>query len=227
MWKCFSAVLAILICLNTPSLAKTGRKVLPRSDKKALSGTEEKTSGERKADISFKKIGEKKDTQYKICAGDKVGVRVYGESGLDGSFTIRKDGTIKYPLLGSVKLEGLTRKEAEDKVYGLLEKDYLVDPLIYLTLEDYSQQQIYVLGCVARPGPFGFPEGREITLLQLITQVGGLTRLASVGGVRIIRTNEEGKKVAINPRLNDIMNGRRDDIKLQPNDTIVVPERLF
>ncbi|MGB2705780.1 MAG: polysaccharide biosynthesis/export family protein [Candidatus Omnitrophota bacterium] len=217
MRKCFILVLAILLCLNTPSPAKTKRKVLPKKE----------TSSKKKVEISFKKIGQEKDKQYRICIGDSVNIRVYGEHGLDGPFTIRKDGTIKYPLLGAVKLEGLTRKEAEDQIYALLEKDYLVDPLVYLTLKDYSKQQIYLLGCVARPGAFAFPEGREITLLQVITEVGGLTRLASVGGVRIIRTNEEGKKVAINPRLNDIMNGRRDDIKLEPNDTIVVPERLF
>ena len=217
MWKCFSAVLAILICLNTPSLAKTKRKVLPKKE----------TSSKKTGEISFKKIGEEDDRQYKICVGDRIGIRVYGEDELNGSFAIRKDGTIKYPLLGTVKLEGLTRREAEEKIYTLLEKDYLVDPLVYLKLEDYSRQKIYILGCVARPGPFDYAEGRELTLLQVITQVGGLTRLASVGGVRIIRTNEEGKKVAINPRLNDVMNGRRDDIKLKPNDTIVVPERLF
>ena len=224
MKKVTVVVALTLSLLGSFCSAEAKKKVLPRKTPKE---TKETAPPKKVFEIAPKPWAVERNKQYKICPGDSINIVVYGESDLSGDFEVRKDGTIKYPLLGSVKIDGLARREVENKLYQLLEQDYLVDPLVYVRLGTYSKRKIFILGCISNPGPYTFPEGKVITVLQAITEAGGLTRLASVGGVRVIRTGEGGKKLAINPRLNEIMKGRADDIKLEPNDMIVVPERLF
>jgi protein involved in polysaccharide export with SLBB domain len=217
----------VLLLFATAPLPAVGKDKVLSKPQKVLPKPEEKTALTQGATASSPALSGTDDDQYKICIGDTIGITVCQEADLSGDYEVRKDGTIKYPVLGAVKVEGLTKREVENKMYQLLEKDYLVDPLVYVNLRSYNERKIYILGCVEKPGPYSFPEGKKVTVLQAITQAGGLTRLASTGGVRVVRTDKNGKKVAINPRLEDVMRGKHDDLELEPNDMIIAPERLF
>jgi polysaccharide export outer membrane protein len=75
--------------------------------------------------------------------------------------------------------------------------------------------QVYISGSVARPGPIRYQEG--MTLLQALTVAGGVTERGAQGRTRVLRT-VEGKKRQVKVQLTDVV---------QPEDTIVVPERFF
>ena len=81
--------------------------------------------------------------------------------------------------------------------------------------------------CVQKPGSYTFPQDNTITLLQAISLAGGFTGYASVNGTKIVRTAPDGKKITVDPKVNDVVNGKRKDTDLQPDDLVFVPERIF
>jgi len=168
-----------------------------------------------------------KKEHYRLSPGDTIEIEVYEEDDLSGEFEIKDSGDIAYPLLGKVKAAGLTKSEIENRITELLGKDYLVHPYVRVIIKDYHARSIMVMGSVGKPGSYEFPEDKKMSLLQAISIAGGFTRYASVNGTKIVRTGKDGKKDAIDPRINEIIKGNKEDVELQPNDLIVVPERVF
>lgn len=190
-----------------------------------LEAKENADPGREKKSESLKEV---KDERYRIAVGDTINVTVYQEKDLSDAFEVKEDGTISYPLLGRVYVERLTKSEVEEKITSLLGKDYLVNPQVYVSIGSYTKRQVLLLGHVSKPGTYEFPEGKNLTLMELITEAGGFTGYASPGGTKIVRSLPDGdKKSVIDPHVNDIMNGRKKDVELQPGDLVTVPERLF
>ena len=185
--------------------------------------------GKKKENVKKEeKLLNAKEDLYRISAGDELKITVYQERDLTGSFEVKEDGTITYPLLGQVYVENLTKMEGEQRISELLRRDYLVNPFVSIAFASYNKRQVLLMGHVTKPGTYVFPEEKNYTLLELITEAGGFTGYANVNGTKIVR-NQEGKdkKLVIDPRMNDIVRGKKADIELQPGDLIVVPERLF
>lgn len=166
----------------------------------------------------------------KIMAGDMLNIKVYQEQDLCGDFEVNEDGSISYPLLGAVKVGGLTRLGVENLLTQLLGADYLVNPFIQVTvkpskkLEDMSL--IMVLGSVQRPSSYPFPQDKPLSLLQAISIAGGFTPRASIADTKIIRTSPEGEKTTIDPLMDKILLGEEQDIELQRNDLVSIPEKI-
>jgi len=169
---------------------------------------------------------DKEKPLYRLKVGDVLKIDVYQEPNLSGEFEVRRSGMIVHPLLNKVPVENLTKVEAEEKVVYLLGKDYLVNPIVRVNLVSFKNQ-VLLIGHVASPGTISLPESKTVTLLEIITQQGGFTGYASVNGTKIVRTKADGGKIIINARMNDIINGRKEDIGLRSGDVIIVPERLF
>lgn len=170
---------------------------------------------------------DKENESYKIAARDNINITVYDEGDLSGEFEVKEDGTITYPLLGRIKVAGLTKKELEDKLDELLKDGYLVNPYVRVSIPKYGTRNIMILGHVGRPGAYPLPEDGNPTILKAIVDVGGFTQMANSDGTRIIRTLPSGKKITLNPHINQVMSGRKPDLDLEPGDLIIVPERLF
>ena len=164
------------------------------------------------------------DVKYR--AGTRIDFPEFRDDRI-GDFEIKEDGAITYPLLGSVMVKGLTKQEAEAKITELLAQDYLVNPFVHISVKTYHDRSIMVLGCVQKPGSYPFPQDNTITLLQAISLAGGFTGYASINGTKIVRSAPDGKKITVDPRVNDIVSGKRKDTDLQPDDLVFVPERIF
>jgi protein involved in polysaccharide export with SLBB domain len=164
---------------------------------------------------------------YRIAAGDRIDITVYDEEDLSGQFEVKEDGSISYPLVGSVKVLSMTRSQLESRLAELLRDGYLVNPYVRVSIPKFGTRNILIIGHVAKPGAYTLPEDGNPTILKAIVDVGGFTQMANPSGTRIVRTTADGKKFTINPHVNEIMSGRRQDINLEPGDLIVVPERLF
>lgn len=83
---------------------------------------------------------------------------------------------------------------------------------------------VYVVGEVQRPGGFAMKSNEKMSVLQVIALSGGLTRTASKGGARIIRTDEQSGERAQTPiDLSKILTGKAPDPMLEPKDIVFVP----
>jgi protein involved in polysaccharide export with SLBB domain len=157
--------------------------------------------------------------------GDVVEVRVFREKDLEGRYRVSDDGTIDFPLIGSVRLVGQSPEQVSEVIRGRLADGYLVDPQVSVFVAERKSQNVHVLGQVNKPGSFGYESGMSI--VQAITNVGGFTKLASKNRVTVTRIDPTGKKVTFNVKVADIGSGRAANFQLSPGDIIFVPEALF
>jgi polysaccharide export outer membrane protein len=87
--------------------------------------------------------------------------------------------------------------------------------------------RIYVNGAVQNPGEIEFPADEDITVLQAVTSAGGVTDRANERKVRVIRRFEDGTKQIIKVNLKKIRKGKAEDLLLEPDDIVDVPESFF
>ena len=167
-------------------------------------------------------------TEYKLQATDVLKITVHEQPDLTTRTRVSSDGYITFPLLGKIKVEGLTTQELEEKLKELLEKDYLVNAQVLAFIEAYHPREVSVIGEVKSPGKFDMPDEKDITLLEAIAMAGGFTEDAKVTDVRIMRL-ENGRKVTIKINVKDITDrgAKERDIVLEPDDIVFVPESFF
>jgi polysaccharide export outer membrane protein len=88
-----------------------------------------------------------------------------------------------------------------------------------------EKEVFYIRGEVIRPGPYLLETG--MTILKAITIGGGFTQFANRKQVDVLRSSTQGVQKKIRVNMKDIEEGRKEDFPLQPNDTIIVPRRIF
>ena len=88
--------------------------------------------------------------EYTLGSGDVVKVTVFGQDDLSGEFTVDGQGMVSLPLIGNVKIGGLTVRQAEKKVVGELKPDYLKNPRVSIEVLNY--RPFYIIGEVKKPG---------------------------------------------------------------------------
>src|SRR2546421_3179654 len=115
---------------------------------------------------------------YQLSVDDQIAVEVFGEDDLRTAVRVNTEGAVSLPLLGSVKLAGLTLNQAAARLTELYGKDYLVNPKVNVMLIGYAKRRFAVLGQVNRPGSYEMPEGSPggIDVLEAIAIAGGYTR---------------------------------------------------
>ncbi len=109
---------------------------------------------------------------YALGAGDVVQVEVWREADLSGSFAIDVTGALQHVLLGAVPASGLTCLELAEELRRKLERDYVREPRVVVTLEKSARRRAWILGPVAKPG--SYPVGDGTRLLDLLFAAGGL-----------------------------------------------------
>lgn len=157
--------------------------------------------------------------------GDVFTVRVYGEDELSGSHQVAPDGTIDFPLLGSVQVDGLEPPEVAGRLQGLLkDKNLLRDPHVSVYVDEYVSKRVSVVGAVANPGAFALEPG--MTVVQAISMAGGFSSLANRDGTVVTR-RVGGETVRYRVPVEKVTKGQAQDIEVAAGDIIFVPERLF
>lgn len=155
-----------------------------------------------------------------LTAGDVFEVRVFGQEHLGGTFQVQEDGTIVVPLLGPVDVNGKTKAEVAQLLEQLLGDGYLRDPHVTVIMTERENLEVSVLGQVQRPGTFAYVE--KLTLVQAISEAGGLNELAQSRRVKLTRKGPAGVGT-YDVSVKAITEGRAADILLQPGDIIFVP----
>jgi polysaccharide biosynthesis/export protein len=166
--------------------------------------------------------------EYKLQPTDVLKINVHEHSDLATTARITSEGYITFPLIGKVKADGLTVRELEAEIKDLLELDYLVTAQVIVFIQEYHARQVSVIGEVNNPGKYDMPKEKSITLLEAIALAGGFTKDADINKTQIMRV-KDGDTQTIVIKVSDITRrGQRDqDIEIEPEDIIFVPESFF
>jgi len=165
---------------------------------------------------------------YKLRPMDLVKIQVFQEPELDRELRVSQDHTIVVPLIGVVNVRNRTVRETELLITELLQRDYLVNPQLNITVMEYSPRTVNVLGAVNSPGSVLIPPEKEISLLDVIARSGGFSRLANRNRVSLTRTQPDGQTVNSTINADQLVSGDTDNrIAVQDGDVIYVPERML
>lgn len=111
---------------------------------------------------------------YVIGPRDVLKISVWGHPDLSQNYNVSAEGTIVFPLVGEVWAAGLTEAQFGDKLAKLLEKDYLVNPQVLVSVAEYRSKKVLVLGEVDKAGVY--PLMGETTILEVISRAGGFRK---------------------------------------------------
>jgi protein involved in polysaccharide export with SLBB domain len=121
--------------------------------------------------------------QYQLGPNDVIRVQVFGEEDLTVESKVEGDGTLNYPLLGSVPIAGKTVKELQDYLAGRLAEGYVRSPKVTVLMVRY--RNFYIHGEVKTPG--GYPYEAGLTVQKAISLAGGFTEKAETRKIAVTR----------------------------------------
>lgn len=156
---------------------------------------------------------EQADAAYRLGAGDQVRITVFGEPELSLLVRVGASGRISYPFLGELVVVGQSVAELERTIADGLRGDYLVDPKVFVSVEEY--RPVYVNGAVQQPASFPYVPG--LTVRKAISMAGGLTERASENKIFLIQ-EDDPSRTAMRVGL---------DAPVRPGDIITVKESFF
>jgi polysaccharide export outer membrane protein len=164
---------------------------------------------------------------YRLSANDLIYVKVFQEDDLNSTLRVAEDGTVIFPLIGSVKIGGQTVETATRSIRDLLDARFLVNPQVTLTVLGYANRHITVLGQVQKPGDYNLREQGSVSLLEAVGMAGGFTRLANSADIIVKRNSDGGEKILHLNGKTMASDNHSDPFVIIPGDTITVTERFF
>jgi polysaccharide export outer membrane protein len=153
------------------------------------------------------------DATYRLDAGDRLRVVVYGQEGLTNTYAIDAGGSITMPLIGSVPARGRTPAGLAAEITGTLRRGYIRDPSVAVEIEAY--RPFFILGEVAAPGQY--PYVPSMTVESAVAIAGGFSPRALRDRVTLTHSDSAGPSRLVVPL----------GTALGPGDTVVVGERWF
>lgn len=163
---------------------------------------------------------------YILAPGDTLDLMVYREPDLGMRSKIARDGRVQLPLLGEVKVAGMSVRDAQEHIRKLYDADYLVDPQIYLNIASYTQRKITVIGQVSRPGSYELQGNESLGILEAIGMAGGFTRIADTKNVVVKRrTGEKIETIKVNTKRLESPEG--GSFQVLPGDILTVGESWY
>jgi polysaccharide biosynthesis/export protein len=183
----------------------------------------------RKPELSATSAGEQPVTEsYRIGPGDRLRVFVWGNPGLSDEVPVRPDGRISTPLLEDVVAANKTPAELAREIEQQLSA-FVADPLVTVIVTDFVgplTQQVRVVGEATEPQAIPFRD--DMTMLDVMIEVGGLTEFAAGNRATLVRT-ADGQEEQYRVRLDDLV--RDGDISanvaMRPGDVVIIPETFF
>jgi polysaccharide biosynthesis/export protein len=153
------------------------------------------------------------DAAYRLDAGDRLRVVVYGQEGLTNTYAIDAGGSITMPLIGSVPARGRTPAGLASEITAKLRHGYIREPSVAVEIEAY--RPFFILGEVAAPGQY--PYVPNMSVESAVAIAGGFSPRAQRDRVTLTHSNDSGSSRVVVPL----------GTALSPGDTVLVGERWF
>ena len=150
---------------------------------------------------------------YRLDAGDRVRIIVFGQDNLSRLYSVDTAGRIAFPLIGNVEARGLTTTQLGNDIESKLRKNYIKDPKVSVEVDAY--RPFFILGEVAKPGSYAYVNGMTVEGAVAIAE--GYTERAKQRMVRLTRKFGGVMSTVLVPT----------DYSVPPSDTIYVLERFF
>src|SRR5688572_24379266 len=126
-------------------------------------------------------------SSYKLGSGDMITIKVLGEEDLKRERVRLSDaGTISFPILGEIRVKGMTVGALEDHITRGLKGRYLLNPQVTVSIDEY--RNFFVNGMVEKPG--GYPFAPGMTVRKAISLAGGFKERASREKIHVIRDDD-------------------------------------
>ena len=165
--------------------------------------------------------------EYVIGARDVLKVTVWGQDDLSKDYPVDPDGYVSFPLVGRVKATGLTPTAFADDLRTRLEKDYLVNPQVLVSVKDYLSQKVHVSGEADKPGVY-YLSG-PTTVRDILSRAGGLSKSAGSQVVLVRAATLRGGSGSAEPAsvrldVSRVLAGDpAENLAVADGDTLVVP----
>jgi polysaccharide export outer membrane protein len=153
------------------------------------------------------------DSAYRLDAGDRLRIVIYGQEGLTNTYAIDAGGSITMPLIGAVRARGLTPAGLAAEISGKLRNGYIREPSVAVEIEAY--RPFFILGEVAAPGQY--PYVPNMSVESAVAIAGGFSPRARRDRVTLTHTDAGGSARVVVPLGTPI----------SPGDTVLVGERWF
>ena len=188
------------------------------------------SSGPQLAPANFVATAEGPGEEYVIGPLDQLTVHVWRNDELGASVQVRPDGRITTPLVADMPAVGKTPTMLAEDIRLQLSQ-YISEPLVTVIVNQFAgtfSQQIRVVGATEKPA--SLPYRANMTLLDAMIAVGGLSEFASGNRAKLIRFDRStGRQREYALRLGDLLKKgeSRANVMLAPGDVIIIPESMF
>ena len=168
--------------------------------------------------------------KYVIGALDQLNIFVWRNQELSAKVQVRPDGMITTPLISDMVAAGKTPAKLADDIKRVLSK-YIDNPQVSVMVDGFQGtfgQQIRIVGATERPA--AIPYRANMTLLDAMIEVGGLSQYAAGDKARLIRHDREtGKQTEYNLKISRLLKkgDTRANVSLRPGDVIIIPQSMF
>jgi polysaccharide biosynthesis/export protein len=168
--------------------------------------------------------------EYVIGPLDQLSIFVWRNNELSAKVQVRPDGRITTPLVNDMPAVGKTPSQLADDMKRELGQ-YVKDPIVSVIVENFSgtySQQVRVVGATEKPA--SLPYRANMTLLDAMIAVGGLSEFAAGNKAKLVRYDKgSGKQQEFAVRIGDLLKrgDTRANVQLEPGDVIIIPESMF
>jgi len=162
------------------------------------------------------------NNNYVIGDDDVLEINVWKEPDLCRSIPVRSDGKISLPLVGELQAAGRTPVQLEEDITGKL-RNFITEPAVTVMVQKINSLKFNVMGEVMKPG--SYPLTTMLTVVDAIATAGGFKDFAKKKSIYILHTNSDGTETRTSFNYSVFVKGKnpKQNIRLQPGDTVVVP----
>ena len=195
-----------------------------------VSGCAGSSSGPQLPPAAFVSMQEGPGEEYVIGPLDQLTIFVWRNPELGAKVQVRPDGRITTPLITDMPAVGKTPTMLSQDIKLQL-SEFIRDPLVSVIVDNFSgtySQQVRIVGATAKPA--SIPFRANMTLLDAMISVGGLSEFAAGNKSRLVRFDRStGRQREYGIKIGDLLKrgDSRANVRLQPGDVIIIPESMF
>lgn len=174
------------------------------------------------------------DDNRPLSVGDRLSFRIVEDRTPPLPLIVLDTGEVDLPYIGRVQARGKTCRQLARDIKTGLDRDYYYDATVIVALDGFSRQSrgvVYMRGAIANPSAITLPSDEELTLSKAILRAGGFTAYSNQRRVTVLRkgpeTSGQGEQIVVD--MKEVLEEGRfqNDIVLEPDDIVTVPQRGF